>query len=130
VGYFAEHPKFLPNAVRELDTVFLVRALEGSNVSLFDVAAHASEDDRPTIVEIGMRNLLRNLAAVPRFVEYVKAALLSDLKRNTVQRQRFAERCLEAGPLRASLRRRIEQSEVRLKAERPELYSEYDRLRA
>jgi hypothetical protein len=124
--FFARQPEFLPGVIADL-----------SRPALYKVAEHFSLPLKELLAHDGYRSgTLADFVAVLRKQKdsatdnAVRTALVSILESGPQQRSTFAKWVLDPERLREGLKKRLERAAILLRAERPEVYEEYDRLRA
>ncbi|MDW5327163.1 hypothetical protein [Plantactinospora sp. KLBMP9567] len=127
--YYDANPTFLEEKVRELTHSSLHHAALAVGLTLEEVYAEVPQDEPLPPSLKSLADLRQHLADPDRYDSGVRLALLKKLNRERDARVALTQ-VLELSAYRDWLRRRLEQADHELRSAKPELYLDYDRMRA
>ncbi|MEU4424830.1 hypothetical protein AB0F81_29780 [Actinoplanes sp. NPDC024001] len=130
--FFRSHDAFLSEAVEQLDSGQTYAAAKACGVTVDDVRRQAGSDSDvvpPRIKTIDDLRLYRwrDVHVAPSDLKQILSERLAE---DTECRVAFADAVLDYSNLRRILRRRMETADIAFRAGAPELYLEYDRIKA
>ncbi|WP_097319074.1 hypothetical protein [Paractinoplanes atraurantiacus] len=130
--YFDRNPEFLPDAVAKLSRKALYQTSNAVGVTLADVHAVADPHQRQRFQ--ALRNLddlhLSRRKSADHADDDLRQVLREHLSNSADARRAFARSALDYSELRGILRRRLERAELVLRSEKPDVFMDYDRVRA
>jgi hypothetical protein len=130
--FLRSHESFLSEALEKLDSGQMYAAASSCGVSVDDVrrlAAPGSAAIPGGVKTIGDLRLHRWRDAAKAPLD-VKRILSERLVEDTEYRLAFADAVLDYSKLRVMLRRRMETADITFRKEAPDVYMEYDRIKA
>ncbi|GAA2645863.1 hypothetical protein GCM10010399_94480 [Dactylosporangium fulvum] len=129
--YFQVNEQFLHQAVHRLDAGQTYRAAIAMGVTIDEVCERATPEERSRLLRL---KTMDDLRLARRGEEDppadLKEVLLDKLRINSELRISFAESVLDFSNLRDLLRRRLERVDLLLRYKYPEIYADYDRVKA
>jgi hypothetical protein len=126
--YYASHQGFLDDRVEELTHSSLHQAALSVGVTLEEAYAEGEREVLPPELK-SLADVRLHLADSEVYDENIRRALRKKLGRDREARNALAQ-VLDLSGYRDWLRRRLDQADHELRSSKPELYLEYDRIRA
>jgi hypothetical protein len=128
---FANDLEMLPKAVRQINGGVLSDAALAMGLPVEKVHDAASDEQKKKIEAVRRDDLLRYIIRDDSEMEaLVRNVMLHEIDINPAARRAFVATVYNMEALKQNLHVRLDQAEVDLRANAPDLFQEYDRLRA
>ncbi|SCF41415.1 hypothetical protein GA0070561_6436 [Micromonospora saelicesensis] len=131
IGKFGKNKDLLPDTVQQMDVNSVSVAAEAMGISVARIHEIADDATKKLISSTESQVLFRYYIRKNQHLEaLVRQVIDEDLHKSTGAQWAFAQAVYDLEPMRKRLRQRLNQADVDLRKDYPEIFQECDRIRA